>query len=212
MLNEQCMSKDMWGSVDMRSSRILFVTALVAGVGFNSFATDIVQQTKKVEASGDLKKDGDVVIKATVPNKVGIEFISGQEVNIFTPDGKMESDEDKVSAKFKISGTSRNVKLSFSGSDSFVCDGLNWHLKHTTDKNTEVYVPVSVSFGNGSEKQKNDTNDTNDINVTTNEILVERKSKDAEYKIKVNAMEDADSIFGSGEFKGTLTASVAPAV
>ena len=195
----------------MKSSKFLFVTALVLGMRFSVFSTEMTppmsseQGTVLDTSSSDLETEASLHVTAHYPPMIGIQ-VTKDTMNILNESGEQATKSEEYTARFKLLGGAKKVKIAFSAEGNSASTSGEFRI---TRSGTSTYIPVLISYvGSGGKDEKIE-------NVMDNkEITIDRKSADTEYGVtakvegKLPLQKSENDV---GDYKGTMRLGVAPA-
>ena len=198
-------------SIEMKSSRFLFIVALVSGTGFSFFSTAMTPPMSPPPEgilvntpSNNSNTGASLYVTAHCPSTIGIE-VTKNTMNVLNESGEQETDPNEYTATFKLLGSAENVKITFSAEGDSVSNSGGFRITHETKK--DRHIPILISYVGSGDKQK-----IEDV-MKNKEITINRKSADAEYKVtaKVNGRPPSQIPGSAGDYEGTIKLQVAPA-
>lgn len=198
-------------SIEMKSSRFLFIVALVSGTGFSFFSTAMTSPMPPPSegilvntSSSNPNTEANLYVTAHCPSTIGIK-VTKNTMNVLNESGEQETDPNEYTATFKLSGSAENVKITLSAEGDSVSNSGGFRITHETEK--DRHIPILISYvGPGNKGNIEDV--TNNAGITIN-----RESADAEYKVtaKVNGRPPSQIPGSAGDYGGTIKLQVAPA-
>ena len=194
----------------MKSSKFLFVTALVLGIEFNFFspgmtlAMSLLQEDVVTDTSFSNQSEASLHVTAHCPSTIGIE-VTKNTMNVLNKSGEQATDPNEYTATFKLSGSAENVNVVFSAESDSASGSGEFRIVHKTKGN--IHIPILISFVGSDNEQKIE-------DVMKNEkITINRKSADTEYKVtaKIKGILPSQIPGSAGDYEGTIKLQVAPA-
>ncbi len=199
----------------MTSSKFLFVTALVLGMRFSVFSMEATPPMSPEQkgilhntSSSDLETletEASLHVTAHYPSMIGIQ-VTKDTMNILNKLGEQATEPEEYTARFKLLGCAKKVKIAFSAEGNSASTSGEFRI---TRSGTSTYIPVLISYvGSGGKDEKIE-------NVMNNkEITIDRKSADTEYGVtakvqgKLPLQKSENDV---GDYEGTIKLQVAPA-